>query len=279
MDETTVQVLKELGRSPSSKSFMWVCRGGMPEQPAILYHYAPSRSSQVAASLLIDYKGVVQTDGYAGYDFLNVQKDVFHAGCWSHARRKFTEAAKGAGKDKKPGSVDVALGYIRRMYEVESEAKRQNYSSAQRVELRRRKAKPILDDFFKWLSKKSLQVVPKSLLGMAVNYTLKQWDRLVVYLDHGDVTPDNNLAENAIRPFVIGRKNWLFAGTPEGAQASACLYSLIETAKANRLEPYKYLRHLFEKLPFASSEEEYAALLPMNIRPEELVVEMNATGV
>ena len=278
MDETTIQVLAEPGRSPTTKSFMWVCRGGPPDKPALIYHYAPSRSSQVAAALLLDYKDVVQTDGYAGYDFLNVKKDIFHAGCWAHARRKFTEAGKGAGKGHKSGSVDVALGYIRRIYEVESEGKRQDCNSEQRVELRRQKAKPILDDFYKWLCKKSLQVVPKSLLGLAVNYTLKQWDRLVVYLDHGDMTPDNNLAENAIRPFVIGRKNFLFAGTPEGAHASACLYSLIETAKANNLEPYKYLRYLFEKLPFASSEEELRQLLPMYLRNENLAVGVVATG-
>jgi transposase len=279
MDETTVQVLEEPGRSPSTKSYMWVCRGGIPDKPALHYHYAPSRSSQVAAALLADYKGVVQTDGYAGYDFLAVQKDIFHAGCWAHARRKFSEAAKGSGKGKKPGSVDVALGYIRRIYEVETEGKRLNYNAEQFVELRQCKAKPILDDFFKWLSKKSLQVVPKSLLGIAVNYTLKQWNRLLVYLEHGDTTPDNNFAENAIRPFVIGRKNWLFSGTPEGAQASACLYSLIETAKANNLEPYKYLRYLFEKLPFISSEIELASLLPMNLRPEDLGVSIANTGV
>ena len=110
-------------------------------------------------------------------------------------------------------------------------------------------------------------------------HTLKQWNRLLVYLEHGDTTPDNNLAENAIRPFVIGRKNWLFSGTPEGAQASACLYSLIETAKANNLEPYKYFRYLLEKLPFISSETELASLLPMNLRSKDLVMEIAATGV
>lgn len=279
MDETTVQVLDEPGRPPSSKSYMWVCRGGMPEKPVLLYHYAPSRASQVAAALLGDYRGVVQTDGYAGYDFLNDRKGISHGGCWAHARRKFTEAAKGSGKEKKTGSVDVALGYIRRIYEIEAEGKRLNYSPQQFVALRQEKARPILDDFFKWLSKKSLQVIPKSLLGLAVNYALKQWKRLLVYLDHGDMTPDNNLAENAIRPFVIGRKNWLFSGTPEGAQASACLYSLIETAKANGLEPYRYLRYIFEKLPFASSEEQLHALLPMNLRPKDLAFAATATGV
>jgi transposase len=279
MDETHVQVLQENGRSPSTKSYMWVCRGGLPDKPGLLYHYAPSRAGQVAADLLANYRGVVQTDGYAGYDFLDLVKNISHAGCWAHVRRKFTEAAKGAGKDRKAGSVDIALGYIRRIYEVEAEGRKAHCTPEQLLSMRQEKSKPILADFFAWLSKKALVVVPKSLLGVAVNYTLKQWSRLLVYLDHPEMTPDNNLAENAIRPFVVGRKNWLFSGTPEGAQASALLYSLIETAKANALEPYKYLRYLFEKLPFASTVEEYSALLPMNLRVEDLALGSGATGV
>ena len=122
-------------------------------------------------------------------------------------------------------------------------------------------------------------MVPKSLLGKAVNYTLNEWQRLLVYLDHPFMTPDNNLAENAIRPFVIGRKNWIFSGTPDGARASANLYSLIETAKANKLEPYKYLRYLFEKIPFAECEADYKALLPMNLNAEQLVLSDKPTGI
>ncbi len=131
--------------------------------------------------------------------------------------------------------------------------------------LREEKAKPILEDFLKWLSKKSLQVIPQSLLGKAVSYTLNQWSRLEAYLKHGEVTPDNNAAENAIRPFVVGRKNWLFAGSPKSAPASAGLYSLIETAKAHGLEPYTYLHYLFEQLPFAESDSDYEKLLPSNL--------------
>jgi transposase len=144
---------------------------------------------------------------------------------------------------------------------------------------REKQAKPVLDDFFAWLSKKALQVVPKSLLGKAVHYALAQWDRLLVYLDHPEMTPDNNSAENAIRPFVVGRKNWLFAGTPQGAQASADLYSLIETAKANALEPYRYFPYLFEKLPFAQSQEDYQSLLPMHLQPEDISLGDLVTGV
>jgi len=279
IDETTVQVINEPGRAASTKSYMWVCRGGLPGHPGLIFHYAPSRSSEIAKTLLDGYNGAVQSDGYAGYDFLDHIDKIDHGGCLAHVRRKFIDAQKARGKNKKPGSLDVALSYIRKIYAVESEAKRKEYSDDELLRLRQEKAKPILDDFFKWLSKKSLQVVPKSLLGKAINYTLNQWHRLRVYLDHPSMTPDNNLAENAIRPFVVGRKNWLFAGTPDGAKASAGLYSLIETAKANNLEPYKYLRYLFEKIPFAECENDFKALLPMNLTPEQLVLPDIPTGV
>ncbi len=279
IDETTVQVLDEPGRAASTKSYMWVCRGGSPDSPAVLYHYSPSRSSDVARALLKGYKGVVQSDGYSGYDFLDHMPDIQHAGCLAHARRKFSEAQKARGKNTKPGSADVALGYIRKIYAVESEAKRKGLSGDKLLLFREEKAKPIFEDFFKWLSKKSLQVVPKSLLGKAINYTLNQWNRLVVYLEYPFMTPDNNLAENTIRPFCVGRKNWLFAGTPEGAAASAAIYSLIETAKANNLDPYKYLRYLFEKIPFANCEDDWRALLPTNLKPEQLALSEIPTGV
>ena len=279
IDETTVQVLHEPDRAATTKSYMWVCRGGAPENPGVFFHYAPSRSSEVAKALLKGYSGVVQSDGYSGYDFLDHITEIHHGVCLAHARRKFTDAQKARGKNKKPGSIDVALGYIRKIYAIESEAKRKGISGDQLLRLRKEKSKPAFDDFFKWLSKKSLQVVPKSLLGKAVNYTLGQWVRLLVFLDHPNMTPDNNLAENAIRPFVIGRKNWLFAGTPDGAKASAGLYSLIETAKANKLEPYKYLRYLFEKIPFSESEKDFRALLPMNLEQEQLLLSDTPTGV
>ncbi len=279
IDETTVQVLHEPGRAASTKSYMWVCRGGMPDTPSVMFHYAPSRSADVAKALLEGYSGVVQSDGYSGYDFLDHIPDIGHAACLAHARRMFLNAQKARGKNKKPGSIDVGIGYIRKIYAVESEAKRKEISGKELLSLREQKAKPIWKDFFKWLSKKSLQVVPKSLLGKAVNYTLNQWERLLVYLDYSFMTPDNNLAENAIRPFVIGRKNWIFSGTPEGAEASADLYSLIETAKANNLEPYKYLRYLFEKIPFAECENDFKALLPKNLTPAKLDLSDIPTGV
>ncbi len=176
------------------------------------------------------------------------------------------EAQKARGKNnKKAGSTDQALKFIRTLYSIEKKAKRNELSSLDLLELRRNEAVPVLDNMYVWLAKKSRQVVPKSLLGKAVQYTLNQWERLSSYVEHSHATPDNNLAENAIRPFCVGRRNWLFAGTPEGAQASGTIFSLIETAKANQLEPYKYLRYLFEKLPFAESVEDYKKLLPSNL--------------
>lgn len=279
-DETTVQVLKEPGKSATSKSYMWVFRGGSARAPSFYFQYNQTRAGAVAADFLDEYKGVVQTDGYVGYDFLDEKTGVTHLGCWAHARRKFMEAKKARGKNsKKIGGPDVALQYIRDLYRIEKKAKKQNLSAEELMELREKEAKPILDKMHAWLLKKSIHLVPKSLLGKAVSYTLKQWKRLKSYINFPFATPDNNLAENAIRPFCVGRKNWLFAGTPAGADASATIYSLVETAKANSLEPYKYLRYLFEKLPFAQTVDDYKELMPGNLTPEILEAVPKASSV
>jgi transposase len=273
IDETTVQVLKEPGRPPTTKSYMWIFRGGNVQKPSLVYRYSPTRSGNVASSFIDKYVGAVQTDGYGGYNFLDARESITHLGCWAHVRRKFMDARKaGSSKSKKSGSVDVALGYIRKLYAIEKRAQNQQFDEKQLVALRHKEVGPTLDKFRKWLEKKSLHVVPKSLLGKAVSYALDQWPRLISYLDIGCATPDNNLAENAIRPFVIGRKNWLFAGTPEGAEASATIYSLIETAKANALDSYSYLRYLFENLPFATSDENYQDLLPHKLDADKIAL-------
>lgn len=171
---------------------------------------------------------------------------------------KFMDAQEVRRKDsKKIGSVDQGLEFIKDLYAIKKRAKRQELSPLELHELRQNEAKPILDEMHEWLVKKSRHVVPKSLLGKAIQYTLNPWHRLSGYLDFGHTTPDNNLPENAVRQFCVGRRNLLFAGIPERAQASATIYSLIESAKANKLEPYKYLRYLFEELPFAEIGEDY----------------------
>ena len=134
--------------------------------------------------------------------------------------------------------------------------------------LRQREAKPILDNFKLWLDVNQPLTPPEGLLGKAIQYALNNWEKLIVYIKDGRLGPDNNVAENAIRPFVVGRKNWLFAGAPKGAEASATFFTLIETAKANGHEPYAYLRHIFEKLPLAETDQDYKALLPWNLDPE-----------
>jgi transposase len=265
IDETTVQVLAEPGRAPTSTSYMWLFRRGDPKKPALIYQYHPTRAGDVAREFLGDFQGVVQTDGYSGYGFLNHQAGVRHAGCWAHVRRKFMEVIKAQGKNHKSGSADQALATIQQLYALEKEARRLKLDPGALLALRQQQARPILINFHQWLLKRSVQTPPKGLLGKAINYALAQWDRLLVYLDEPMLTPDNNPAENAIRPFVLGRKNWLFAGTPKGAEASALLYSLIETTKANNCEPYSYLRHVFENLPRASTLSDYEALLPWNI--------------
>ena len=154
------------------------------------------------------------------------------------------DVVKAQGKNRKAGSADVALATIRKLYEIENTAKGQSPEAI--YQLRQEKAKPILDKFHEWLLIKATQTPPKGLLGKPITYSLNQWNRLIGYLADGRLSPDNNAAENAIRPFVIGRKNFLFGGTPEGAAAIALFYSLIETAKANKLEPYAYLRFIFD---------------------------------
>ncbi|MDH3282531.1 MAG: IS66 family transposase [Gammaproteobacteria bacterium] len=260
MDETTVQVLKEPGKAPQSKSYIWVQRGGPPDNPLILYDYDPSRSQDVPLRLLQDYKGYLQTDGYSGYDPVGAQPDIIQVGCFAHARRKFDEAIKGQSKKRKSTIAWCGLKLIQKLYEIERQYK--DAKPEVRYRTRQDQAKPILTEMRKWLDETLGQVPPETLTGKALTYLDNQWPKLIRYLDDGRLCIDNNLVENAIRPFVIGRKAFLFCDTVSGANASTNLYSLIETAKANGIEPYQYLRDLFTKLPGAETVEEIEALLP-----------------
>ncbi|MHB8484069.1 MAG: IS66 family transposase [Nitrospiria bacterium] len=271
MDETPVQVLNEPGRADTSKSYMWVFRGGEIKQPAVLFRYDPSRSGKFLLKELEEYSGYIQTDGYQGYDALGNRSGIIHMGCWAHVRRKFVDAIKGRVKnEKKKGHADVALEYIQQLYAIEKSADLQELSASDRYQLRQEKAKPLLKQILELLEALAPKTPPQGLLGKAVEYALNQWKRLERYTEDGRLRPDNNLAENAIRPFVVGRKNWLFSASPKGAKASAAIYSLIETAKANGLEPYRYLRHLFERLPAANTETDYRALLPQYVNQNSI---------
>lgn len=270
MDETPVQVLREPGRANTTKSYMWVARGGPSEKPAVLFRYSPTRAGAVAKDILGCFKGCLQTDGYLGYEAVGEQESIVHMGCWAHVRRKFMEVEKASG-GKKGGTAHAVLDIIGKLYKLERLAQDQKLKHGQIAELRQAKARPLLETIKELLDARMKTTPPKSLLGRALSYALAQWPRLGIYLEDGRLRPDNNLAENAIRPFAVGRKNWLFSGHPRGADASAAIYSLIETAKANDLEPYAYLRFLFANLPMATTKEDIKALLPQNIAKTSLV--------
>lgn len=256
-DETRVQVLDEPGRSARAQSYMWVLRS--TEQPAVLYHYAPTRSAEVPKRLLEDYQGALMVDGYEGYSAVCAKPDVTRLGCWAHARRGFVDAKKAFGLAR-TGKADEALAHIQALYRIEQDARGKPPGEV-RV-LRQTQAAPILEKLRKWLDLNMPKTPPKSILGKAMHYLNHQWPHLARYLEDGRYPIDNNPAENAIRPFVIGRKNWLFSASQKGADASANLYSLIETAKANGLEPHAYLTRVFTDLPCAQTVEEIEALLP-----------------
>ena len=275
MDETRVQVLGETDRSPQSPSYMWVLRGGRdPTRPLVRYHYDPSRSSEVASRLLAGFEGYVQTDGYAGYNAVCQQSTITRLGCWAHVRRKFMEVQKTRGKKHKSGMSDAVLKQISRLYHIEKQIRRQQLSAEQACAYRQEQAQPVIDQIGQYLKDYADKVPPSSLLGKAVTYARHQWPQLTVYLEDGRLHIDNNLVENAIRPFALGRKNWLFAGAVSGAHASAAWYSLTESARANGLEPHSYLAFVLSQVPCLNAQDAditaYQDLLPNRIDPATL---------
>ena len=265
-DETELQVLKEPGRAAQQKSYLWAQMSGSGP-PIHLFTYAPSRSAETARKL---YDGVrpgaaLLTDGYEVYANVAQTYILTHLGCWAHARRRFVEALaalpKVARTPEQPAAQFIAA--IAELYALEAKAK--DYSVEQRLALRQQHSRASIEKLQALLLAHRHSVLPGSLLGKALNYLHEQWPRLARFLDNGSFPIDNNPCENAIRPFVIGRRNWLFADTVAGANASANLYSLIETAKANGVEPYRYLCELFTALPKATCLDDYEALLPWRI--------------
>lgn len=245
-DETTLQVLNEPGRKAETSSYMWLYRTGREGPPIVLYDYQQTRAGSHPREFLSGFKGYLQVDGYSGY---NLVQDVTLAGCWAHARRKFDEALKAlpASKRSAPVAAKEGLEVCNRLFEIER--KLSNKTPEKRYKERLARSRPVLDAFLAWLNDQAAKALPKSAFGQAITYCLNQWDKLVVFLKDGRLELDNNRAERSIKPFVIGRKNWLFANTPKGAKASAVTYSIIETAKENGLNPFYYLTYLFERLP------------------------------
>ncbi|WP_344799381.1 IS66 family transposase, partial [Litoribacillus peritrichatus] len=234
MDETTVQVLKEPDKPPESKSYMWVRRTGGPDKPVILFDYAPSRKGLEVEQRLPDYQGYLQTDDYAGYHKTGKEDGIVHLGCFAHARRKFIEAQKTApSKNGKQTKADMAITMIKVLYVIEKSIKDKPVD--ERYRIRQEKSVPQLKKIRAWLDKSMAQTLPKGKTGQALSYLNNNWEKLTVYTEDGRLNIDNNPVENAIRPFAIGRKNWMFSNSQQGANASAMMYSIIETAKANKL--------------------------------------------
>ena len=259
-DETPLKVLE----SDKKKSYMWVyCSGtDAPKENCflkniVLYDYQNSRAGACPDAYLQGYAGYLQVDGYQGY----AQTKATLAGCWAHARRKFMDIKKIQGK-KKTGKVDVILSLIQKLYGIESKIK--DKTPEEKYAARQKDAKKIIDKINAWLEKTQPTTLQKTKLGDAVTYLANQWDKLIVYLDDGHLNIDNNRAERAIKPFVIGRKNWLFSNTAKGADASAMLYSIIETAKSNNLIPFDYIKACLQEL--CQPKPNIDTLLPWNFK-------------
>ncbi len=245
-DETTLQVLREDGRDASSQSYMWLYRTGEAEEKSIvLFDYRTTRASKHPKHFLTGFKGYLQTDGYVGYNNIT---NVTQVGCFAHARRYFVDALKAAPKESNQNTYTAeGLKFCDRLFEIEREIA--ELSPSERFEIRQTRSMEVLTAFSAWLKTMKPRVLPKSHLGNAITYCLNQWGSLANFIKDERLELSNNCAERSIKPFVIGRKNWLFSNTPKGAEASSLIYSIVETAKENRLIPFEYLKYLFEKLP------------------------------
>jgi len=267
-DETTLKVIGEA----KTTCYMWLycCGTDSPQtKPSdsripniVLYDYQNSRRGQCAADFLEDYSGYLQVDGYQGY----AKTRAILVACMAHARRKFVEAEtahRSADRPKgKTGKANWALNHIQKLYRIETKIKGE--TTEEKYRIRQADALPLLMQLKDWLDKSAAEVPPKTALGKALAYSLNQWPKLIRYIEDGNLTIDNNRAERAIKPFVIGRKNWLFSNTANGANASATLYSIIETAKSNGLVPFDYLNHLLNEIPSLKPDDTIDHLLPWN---------------
>ena len=260
-DETTLNVLKE----EQATNYMWLHMSGDRKKRAIIYEYQASRSGKPTSEFLSGFKGYHQCDGYSGYNALHNRESVIGVGCMAHARRKFMSIVK---ITKKSGLAQKIVNIISGLYKIEKQIA---HLSCDKIrEERQKRSKPIIEKLKKILLIYRDKAPPSSSLGKAINYTLNQWGKLIVYLDSGKVRIDNNDCERAIKPFVIGRKNWMFSQSIKGAQGSAVIYSIIETCKANKINAYDYLRYILDNIKKAKDNNELRAMLPYNIDPELL---------
>jgi hypothetical protein len=263
-DETPLQVLKEKDRAPTQKSYMWLFIGGSPSRRAFVYQYHPARSHQIAFDFFADFKGWLHADCYKAYVALGQLEHIKHVACWAHARRYFIDVAKAS---KKEGLAHQVVKLVGKLYHLERELK-DNKATPEIILVRREQdAKPVLAQIKALLDNAQLKVPPKSPLGIAVFYSLNHWDALNIYLQDGRLEIDNNKSERSIKPFVIGRKNWLFHGNDVGAQAGSILFSLIETCKQHKVDVFSWLKYVLANIYRAETAEQLEKLLPYNIDP------------
>jgi len=259
-DETTVKILK-----PDKKGYMWAYQSLDPKNKFILFEFNVTRAGSVPENRLKDFSGILQTDGYAGYERLGKQKNIIHIGCWDHARRKFTDAIKVSAN--KTGIANNFLMLINLLYDIEREIKES--TDEIRFETRQKKSKPILSKIFSLV--KTIKTLPKSTLGTAITYLKNNEKYLRKYIEHGNVKISNILTENQIRPFAIGRKNWLFVGNEESANKSALLYSIVQSCKINNIDFRKYLIYILNSAhAMRRGDVDAKSLLPQFINPEIL---------
>lgn len=263
-DETPLQVLKEKDRLPTQKSYMWLFIGGPPSKRAFVYQYHPTRSHQIPFDFFVDFKGWLHADCYKAYVTLGQLEHIKHVACWAHARRYFVDVAKAS---KKEGLAHQVVKLVGKLYHLERELKDKEATSEIILIRREQEAKPVLAQIKALLNDAQFKVPPKSPLGTAVFYALNHWDALNIYLQDGRLEIDNNKSERSIKPFVIGRKNWLFHGNDVGAQAGSILFSLIETCKQHKVDVFSWMKYVLANIHRAETVENLEKLLPYNIDP------------
>lgn len=264
-DETTLEVIHEPGRESKGKSYMWLYRTSKDAaHPVIAYDYQMGRSGEHAKVFLKDWQGYyLHCDGYGGYKKL---KDITLCGCLVHAKRKFHEALVSNSSNE---NAKMGENYLQKLFAIENIADNKDYTYEERLLLRQEKSQKVIDDFYSWINEVRPKTLPQSLLGKAITYAINQKEYLCSFLKDGRIQLSNNLAEQSIRMFVIGRKNWIFSNTSNGANSSALIYSIVQTAMANNLKPEHYLRHVYEQIQH-QKKLKFEDLLPWSEKiPEE----------
>ncbi len=264
-DETTLQVLREKNKKAQSKSYIWL-RVSHKEHPIVLMNYSATRGSITAEKLFEDFQGYLHTDGYPGYNSVAQQEGITQLGCWAHVRRKFADILKYKYDENSKKLATKAIEFIAKLYKIEKEIK--DKPPNEKYEIRQEKSAPIIDTIEQWTQTQEVtSVFSKSKIYEAFRYLTNQLPKLSVYLQNGKLNIDNNPAENHVRPIAIGRKNWLFATSVKGAHALTNWYSIIETAKANDVVPFKYLEYLLTQIPiFQAEKRDIEELFPWNVK-------------